>query len=147
MRVAIVALVLLAAAMPSCTSGGCGAAALTPVEESASAGRATSCAPAVEFEGITYVQWGCPPVRHALLGPIEARSPGYSAGSSEANQGYAARSIEGVPRNKALAVRDLHESKESSCPGWTFWGNADLAPRTLTELAREVNTTGTLAME
>ena len=85
------------------------------------------------MEGTTYLQWGCPPVRKALLGPIEAR-----------NAGYAARSIEGVPRDTALAVRDLHESKESSCRGWLFWGNADLDSRLLPNLAREVNATGSL---
>jgi hypothetical protein len=137
-RVALALTVALATT--ACVGGDFGvrdAVPRAPVEESAAAVRAETCAPLVELAGTTYVQWGCEPVRRGLLGPVEARNAG----------GYIARSIEDVPTTAALAIRD--PGVQSECRGWQFWANADLLNTdkdAVTDISRRVRvpTTGTL---
>ena len=110
-------------------SGDCHGVPLAPVQEIAA-----SCAPSVEFAGTTYIQWGCPPVRGRLLGPVVARSEG----------DYIARSIEDVPTTTALAIRG--PSSSSECGAWQFWANADLLDTdkdAVIAVSRRVRTNGT----
>jgi hypothetical protein len=104
---------------------------LVPISVSA-ADRATSCAESVEVDGIEYVQWGCSPVRWELLGPIQARG-GF----------YVARSIDGIPPGKALAIRAVGTSG-TECGLWGFYAEVKLIDRdqeVVDELAMQVNTT------
>jgi hypothetical protein len=139
MRRLAVRLLLLPLAAASCVGDDgfdCGdaTAPLPAVEESAAAARATSCVPALEFDGTTFIQVDCePPVRRAFLGPVVAR-----------NAGYVARSIDGVPTNTALAIRHLPEHAEG-CRGWQFWADGDRDEQTMTNLLKRVNRGGTLS--
>jgi hypothetical protein len=94
--------------------GDCTGTPLAAVEEGAAAGRASTCAPSVELDGTTYIQWGCGRVRGGFLGPVVA-----------SNAGHIARSIENVPITSALAIRERQEDQEG-CRGWQFWADADL---------------------
>ena len=138
MRRLALGLLLIVSATPACVDDGFGdcsdaTAPLTAVEESAAATRATSCYPALEFDGTTFIQVDCaPPVRQAFLGPVVAR-----------NAGYVARSIDGVPTNTALAIRHLPEHG-GGCQGWTFWADGDRDEQTMTNLLHRVNRGGVL---
>jgi hypothetical protein len=108
---------LTAATVTSCVGDGggdCTGVPLAAVDESAAAVRASTCAPSVELDGTTYIQWGCGRVRGGFLGPVEA-----------SDAGYIARSIENVPITSALAIREP-QKKQEDCRGWQFWANADL---------------------
>ena len=134
-------LALTASSVSSCTgdAGDCDPQSLTPVEGIVAAERATSCAPTVELDGIEYMQWGCPPVRRALLGSVVGQSPL-----------YVTRSIEGVPADTALAVHERPIQTGhggAACGGWSFWADPDLIDShraAVDALARSVNRTGTL---
>jgi hypothetical protein len=115
-RIGLVVL-LTATTVTSCVGddgGDCTGAPLAAVEESAAAVRASTCAPSVELDGTTYIQWGCGQVRGGFLGPVDA-----------SNAGYIARSIENVPITSALAIRERQKNQEG-CRGWQFWADADL---------------------
>jgi len=108
---------LTAATVTSCVGDGggdCTGVPLAAVDESAAAVRASTCAPSVELDGTTYIQWGCGRVRGGFLGPVEA-----------SDAGYIARSIENVPITSALAIREPQRSRRTVV-GWQFWANADL---------------------
>jgi hypothetical protein len=90
----------------------------------------------IEVDGTVYGQVSCSTVRPALLGSIYARGVN-----------YVARSIDGVAPGTALAMRELHASKESSCRGWGLWANGDLIDadkEALNNLARRVSNTADL---
>ncbi len=136
MRRLALGLILIATATPACVGNGgdCEAAPLAAVAENAAAVRAkSSCLKALEFGGTMYVPYGCvAPVRRALLGPVVAR-----------NAEYVARSIDGVPTSTALAFRQLSDF-DQGCPHWMFWADGNRDELAMNNLARRVNTGGTL---
>jgi hypothetical protein len=127
---AILIAFLVASGATSCVgdAGGCDPVELVRTSLSV-AERATSCAQTMEVDGIEYEQWGCSPVRDELLGPIEARG-GF----------YVARSIDGIPPGRALAIRAVGTSG-TECGLWGLYAEQKLIDRDqalVDDLARRV---------
>ena len=132
--------VLTALLVVSCgySDSGCG-----PIELSEAAGfDRADCGLTLEYEGVKYTPW-CVGVQERWLGPVVA------SGSDVEYMHYEARSIEGIPSARALAIAEVRTDREhrkiaTRCGRWQFTPANDLSTKKARELASLVVNPGAL---